>query len=242
MQLFFTLPVFVEQWVNTTPLLHGIKDFWPWLGEFLDNGKDAINPEMMLNMDAMFIVLFQIIISSIVTNMKPVRAMVTGFFISAIGIGLMFMFKNPLYIIVAILIFSIGEMTGSPTITAYIGLLADKDKKALYMGMSFLPVAAGNFIGGWLSGSVYQKLSDKITFAQRLAAENNLKIPEISKTFTQEDYINQLLQKMNMSSSQLTDFLWTHYHPEHIWYVFTGIGIFSVVLLFLFDKLIMKSK
>ena len=242
MQLFFTLPVFVEQWVDTGVLLQHIKDFWPWLGGFLDNGKGTINPEMMLNMDALFIVFFQLIISSIVTNMKPVRAMISGFLISAIGIGLVFMFNNPIYIVVAILIFSIGEMTGSPTITAYIGMIADKDKKALYIGMSFLPVALGNFVGGFLSGSVYDKMSDKIIMIKSVFAEHNWQIPKITEKFTKEDFINLASQKLNMTHQQLTDFLWNTYHPDHIWYVFTGIGIFSVVLLFLFDKFVMKSK
>jgi len=127
MQLFFTLPVFIEQWIDTRILYDGIHSFWPGFADFLanKNGTGEINPEMILNMDAMFIVIFQIIISSIVTKMKPINAMIGGFFIAAIGLGLMFVFQNPIYIVLAILIFAIGEMTGSPTITAYIGLIAN---------------------------------------------------------------------------------------------------------------------
>lgn len=240
-QLFFTLPVFVEQWVDTSTLLAGLKSAVPFLGNFLDNGQGAINPEMMLNMDALFIVLFQIIISSQVTKMKPVNAMITGFLVSSIGLGLMFFFHNPIYIVVSILIFSLGEMTGSPTITAYIGLLADKDKKALYMGMSFLPVAVGNFLGGYISGSVYQRMSDKVNILKKVFVQNNWQVPEITKQFTKNDFLNLGMQKLNMTNTQLTDYLWNNYHPDHIWYVFTGIGVFTVVALFLYDRLVMRK-
>jgi len=115
MQLFFTLPVFVEQWIDTSILYNALEKISPTLANFVGNGHGYINPEMLLNMDALFIVLFQILISSFVTKIKPVNAMVTGFFISAIGIGLMYMFNNPFFVIIAILIFAVGEMTGSPT-------------------------------------------------------------------------------------------------------------------------------
>lgn len=242
MQLFFTLPVFVEQWVDTSILYNAVHSFWPGFANFLGNGHGTINPEMLLNMDAMFIVIFQIIISSIVTKMKPVNAMIGGFLIAALGLGLMFVFNNPIYIVAAILIFAIGEMTGSPTITAYIGLIASKDKKALYMGMSFLPVAIGNFLGGYISGSVYGKMSDKLTLLQHEFVKRGFDVPVIDKNFTQNDFYNLAMQKMNMTAQQITDLLWTNYHPDHIWFVFTGIGLATVVALFIYDRVILKSK
>jgi dipeptide/tripeptide permease len=240
-QLFFTLPVFVEQWVDTSTLYKALYNFWPALAHFLGNEHGTINPEMLLNMDAFFIVLFQLVISSIVTKMKPVNAMITGFLIAAIGIALMFTFKNPMFIVLAILIFSIGEMTGSPTITAYIGMIASKDKKALYMGMSFLPVAGGNFLAGYISGSVYGNIGDKITLLQHEFSKHGWQIPKITKSFTKNDFLNLASQKMHMSQTELTNYLWKNYHPDHIWHVFIAIGLVTVVGLFLFDRLVMQK-
>ena len=242
MQLFFTLPVFIEHWVDTSILYDAVHSFWPGFADFLGNGNGEINPEMILNMDAMFIVLLQIVISSIVTKMKPVNAMTGGFLIAALGLGLMFIFNNPIYIVVAILVFAIGEMTGSPTIQAYIGLIASKDKKALYMGMSFLPVAAGNFLGGYISGSVYGRMSDKLTLLKQEFTKHSWEIPVIDKNFTKNDFFDLAMQKMGMNNQQITDFLWNNYHPDHIWYVFISIGLITVVSLFLYDKLILRSK
>ncbi len=243
MQLFFTLPVFVEQWADTSILYNALHALSPALARLFGNGHGTVNPEMILNMDAMFIVLFQILISSIVTKIKPINAMITGFFISTVGLALMFLFNNPLYIIVAILVFAVGEMTGSPTITAYIGLIASKDKKALYMGMSFLPVAAGNFLGGYISGSVYGAMSDKFRFLQVEFAKRNWAIPEINDTFSKNDFFHLAMSKSGLTESALNNFLWKNYHPYYIWYVFAGIGLATVIALFIYNRLILtKSK
>ena len=70
--------------------------------------------------------------------------------------------QNVLFTLVAILIFSLGEMAGSPKITEYIGRIAPHDKKALYMGYSFIPVFIGNVFAGIISGVVYQNMADKV--------------------------------------------------------------------------------
>ena len=237
-QLFFTLPVFVEQWVDTSILYNALHKIWPALANFIGNGHGYVNPEMLLNMDAFFIILFQLIISSIVTRMKPIRAMVIGFFIASIGVSMMFIFKNPLFTVLAILVFSIGEMTGSPTITSYIGLIADKDKKALYMGMSFLPVAGGNFLGGYLSGSVYQKLADKPTLLKHYLQNHGIQVPQGLKPHELMDYASQ---QLHIQPQQITDTLWNTYHPSHIWYVFFAIGMIAVVGLILYDRFIIRK-
>ena len=238
-QLFFTLPVFVEQWVDTKLLYNIFHNLSPGLAAFIGNQHGEINPEMLLNMDAFFIVLFQIIVSSVVTRMKPIRAMVIGFFIAAIGISLMFIMRNPIYTVLAIFIFAIGEMTGSPTITSYIGLIADKDKKALYMGMSFLPVAGGNFLGGYLSGSVYQKFSDKTTLLKDYLIKNNITPPSNLKP---NELLNFASDKLNISQNQLTDILWNTYNPGKIWYIFFAIGMIAVVGLIIYNYVINKTR
>lgn len=64
-------------------------------------------------------------------------------------------------------------MSSSPKITEYIGKIAPRDKVALYMGCSFLPMAGGNFFAGILSGGVYGSMSDKITLLQRYISEKD---------------------------------------------------------------------
>ena len=62
-------------------------------------------------------------------------------------------------VVLAVFIFSIGEMMASPTSQEYIGSIAPKDKVALYMGYYFIAVALGNLFGNVLGGIVYGKLA-----------------------------------------------------------------------------------
>lgn len=242
MQLFFTLPVFIEQWIDTKVLYDSLSNVSPWLAEKIGTPEGTIAPEMILNVDALYIVIFQLVISTIVMKWKALNAMISGIFIAAFGIGLTFMFNNPFFIFLAILVFAVGEMASSPKITEYIGLIAPKDRKALYMGMSFLPVAGGNFLGGFLSGNVYGGMSDKVTLLEKEFTAKGWEIPEITDTFTQTDFFSMGAQKLNIDPTQLSDYLWNAYNPQNIWYVFTAIGLTTVVGLILYDKFILKSK
>jgi dipeptide/tripeptide permease len=241
-QLFYTLPVFIDQWVDTTGIYHALASLSPGLASAIGTSQGTIAPEMLSNIDALYIVLFQVMVSAIVMRFKPLNAMMSGFIVSSIGIALWFITQNGFYLFLSLLIFGFGEMASSPKITEYIGRIAPKDKIALYMGCSFLPMAGGNFLAGILSGSVYTRMSDKITILKAEVVSRGLSIPVISDSFTQNDYINRACELMGLNHQQLTNMLWNTYHPSNIWVVFSSIGIGTAILLFLYDRLWLKSK
>jgi hypothetical protein len=214
----------------------------PRLASAIGTSEKNIAPEMIVNIDAFYIVIFQVLISGFVMRFKPINTMVTGFLICSIGIGLWFVTLNPFYLFLSILIFAIGEMTSSPKILEYIGRIAPEDKVALYMGCYFIPMAGGNFFAGILSGNVYGAMSDKITLLQREVAARGLEIPSISKTFTQNDFIDKACELMGMSHPELTTYLWNTYHPYNIWWVFTGIGLLTVISLYIYSLVLGRRK
>jgi len=241
-QLFFTLPVFIEQWVNTSGIYSWVSGFWPWLANFIGTDEGTVNPEMIVNIDALYIVLFQVLVSSLIMRFKPVNTIITGFLISSIGIALWFVTQNGFYLFLSILIFAAGEMASSPRILEYIGKIAPKDKVAMYMGTYYLPLAGGNFLAGILSGDVYTKMSDKYYLLSLEVQKRGLDIPAISDDFSKNEYLSRACELTGMSSTELTNFLWTTYQPSNIWMLFTGIGLSTVVLLFLYDRLLLKTK
>ena len=241
-QLFYTLPNFIDQWIDTSLLYDAVHNISPWLASVVGTEHHDIAPEMIINLDAGMIVLIQVIISTIVMRLKPINAIISGIIVNAIGIGLAFATHNPFYVIIGIVIFAIGEMASSPKFTEYVGRIAPKGKEALYMGTSFLPVAAGNFFTGFLSGNVYQSISDKTSLLKNEVAERGLQLPEISKEFTQNQYFDAAAKQMGMGKTELTQYLWDTYHPSHIWYIFSAIGVVTVIGLFIYDKFVLKSK
>ena len=55
-------------------------------------------------------------------------------------------------------------------------------------------------------------MSDKITLLKTEIAARGIHLPEISKQFTQNDYINKAANSMNMSNHELANYLWNTYH------------------------------
>jgi len=223
-QLFYTLPVFIEQWMDTGGIYIWLDNLSPSLASFVGTDKGTISPEMIVNIDALYIVLFQVAISALVMKVRPMHTMITGILICTIGIGLWFVTQNAAYLFLSIFIFAAGEMTSSPKILEYIGGIAPEDKVALYMGCYYLPMSAGNFFAGLLSGNVYEKVSDKLTLLQREVSARGLEIPDIGENFTQNDYFSRACQLMGMNETELTNYLWITYSPSDIWVIFSGIG------------------
>jgi len=238
-QLFYTLPNFIYQWVDTAMIYNWIHGFSPAIASAVGTKEGVIAPEMIVNLDAGFIILFQIIISTLVMRLKPVNAIITGIAVVSIGIGLAFGTNNGFYVIAAILIFALGEMASSPKFTEYIGHIAPKNKEALYMGTSFLPVAVGNYLAGFFSGSVYQSMSDKVSLLKIEMVRRGIEMPAISKTFTQNDYFKRAAELLHTDQHGLTQMLWNSYHPYRIWVLFSAIGVVTIIGLFLYNKFIL---
>ncbi len=238
-QLFYTLPNFIYQWVDTSMIYQWIHGFSPDMAAAFGTEKGIIAPEMLVNLDAGFIILFQILISSLVMRLKPVNAIITGIMVVSVGIGFAFGTNNGFYVILGIFIFAIGEMASSPKFTEYIGRIAPKNKEALYMGTSFLPVAVGNYLAGILSGPVYQSMSDKVSLLQRYVAKQGLHIPTISEKFTQNDYLKRAAELLHTDQHGLTQILWNTYHPYRIWILFSAIGVVTIIALFLYNHFVL---
>jgi hypothetical protein len=240
-QLYYSFPNFIVDWVNTAALYNGIHSFSPGLAEMIGSEPGSVALTLS-SMDAFFIIVFQIAISAFVMRFKPLNAMMGGILVLGGGLGMMFSFQNGWFVLLGLLIFSLGEMGSSPKYTEYVGSIAPSDKKALYMGSSFLPIALGHKIAGFLSGAPYEKVADKLFLLKEEVLKRGLSVPEIGDHFTKTDYFNDAARQMNFTQQQLTDFLWTGYHPQSIWIIFSSIALSAVVLLFFYDRFILPKK
>lgn len=237
-QLYYSFPVFVDQWINTAALYNGIHSVWPWLAEAIGTPEGTITAVTLGSMDAFFIIIFQLMVSAFVMRFRPLAAMIGGILVLAGGLALMFSNQNSWLILLGILVFALGEMASSPKFTEYVGRIAPEDKKALYMGTSFLPIAAGHQLAGWLSGSVYERIADNIYLLQQEVAQRGISMPELSDGFSKNDYFSMAAEKMGMTVRELTNYLWATYNPSDIWYLYSGLAVAAVVLLWLYDRFI----
>ena len=295
-QLFYTLPNFIDDWVNSSVISNWIIENVPFLKQsFVNENNGQINPEQFTNLDALMIIFFQIPISYFVTKMRHINAVIRGAIVATIGVGLTFYSGNVWFTIIGTAIFAMGEMMSSPTVSSFIALITPKGKEGLYQGTYFLPQAASNFLSGIIAGSLYQSWSDKLSLLKKEMAGRNIEMPEVvtkeqfieegskalnisisafekqfnlkaetidwavvkqsftefaaSKSininqvhfpFSKNEYFTLAEQKLGMNHWDMTNMLWETYNPNKIWYVIVGIGIFSIISLTLYDRLIIK--
>ncbi len=242
LQLYYSLSVFIAQWADTRIVYEHLQNFWPWLAHAIGEADGTIRAEYFTNLDALFIIAFQLLVSTIISKFKPVNSIITGILINALGIGLTFATHNGLFLFISLLIFGIGEMTASPKITEYIGRIAPEGKTALYMGFSFIPLALGNMMAGFVGGYVYERMADKITFIISEFNARGMAVPAISNDFTQTDLVAKACNDFGMSSTELTRFLWDKYHPSSIWMVLVGIGVVSALALMAFNYFVLSGR
>jgi POT family proton-dependent oligopeptide transporter len=140
------------------------------------------------------------------------------------------------------MIFAFGEMAFSPKILEYISRIAPRDKAALYMGSNFVPMAVGNFIGGLLSGKVYELTADKFSLLSREMEKWNVNLPAISDQFTLNDYYHRAAEVMGMDPGSLTDYLWLNYYPSRFGFILLGVGIATGLLLIVYDKILFRYR
>lgn len=198
-QLFNTLPNFIEDWVNSAVISNWLNENLPTLGNLLtQNGQ--VKPEWFTNIDALMIILFQISISFLVIKMRHINAVIRGAIIATIGIGLTFYSGNVWFTVIGTMIFAIGEMMSSPTVSSFIALITPKGKEGLYQGTYFLPVAASYFVTSFISGSLYQSWSDKLSLLKKEMLGRNIEMPEV---VTKEQFIEEGAKAFGVS---ITDF------------------------------------
>jgi hypothetical protein len=229
--------------------------------------------------------------------MRHISAVIRGAVIATIGVGLTFYTHSVWFTIIGTMIFAIGEMMSSPTVSSFIALITPKGKEGLYQGTYFLPVAASYAVTSFISGDLYQSWSDKLSLLQRemgkrnlempavvsreqfiengskaldmpitdfenkfnlksetvdwngvgksfnqLAQQKNVDVSQIHLPFSKNEYYALAEQKLGMNHWEMTNMLWENYQPNKIWMVIVGIGMFSIISLSLYDRLIIRPR
>jgi len=225
MQLWDLLPNFIDEWVDTSTLAPWYKMFSAsWL---LESGQ--VKPEMIININPWSIILLVIPISWLVGKINKVAAMVIGMLIALVGFVGAGLTGVGVVVALMVFIFTIGEMTCSPTFSAYVALIAPADKKALYMGYSNMPFAIGWFFGNLFGGFWYQAFSSKYDLAKRYLVDQADMARAAADKLSNDDALAAVAQHVTGSVEKLAEAqqaLWDMYHPYVVWIY---LGIFGLV-------------
>ncbi|MEI8347937.1 MAG: MFS transporter, partial [Pseudomonadota bacterium] len=231
MQLFDLLPNFITDWVDTSSvsiffgqLLH--KESWVAYGM----SGQQLPAEWFINLDAGVIIILMLPIGWFFGRMKAVPAMTLGIVVATVGLIVAGITMNPWFCLLGIFVFAIGEMIASPRKSQYLAMLAPPEKKALYMGYVNFPVGIGWMLGSKLAGPIYQFRGDKLTLAKRYLTDHLGFSPEQIKAIAPEKMTDVLAQQLHLGNArEATIFLFNTYHPQNIWWIFSAIGMASML-------------
>ncbi len=168
-QIFMTLPEYIRDYADTSDLIRSLTPVANWIvGVAQSLGADTsewgravlehgqVKPEHLINLNAFGIIVGQVAIAYLVRKLQPLTTIIVGSFVTVISFLLYLIGQGGWIIVVAVLVFSVGEMLASPRSKEYAGRIAPPDKVGMYMGYFYWCVALGNLFGGLLSGVMYQ--------------------------------------------------------------------------------------
>ncbi|GJQ64039.1 MAG: hypothetical protein SCALA702_30920 [Melioribacteraceae bacterium] len=162
-QIFYTLPLYIRDFTDTSDLMAAFTGLMSVIGldSLIEGFKSSmavngqVNPEYIINVNAGGIILFQVLISYLVTRLKPFTTIFWGVLITVVSFTILIFGTSGWVVFVGIMVFSFGEMMASPKSKEYTGKIAPPGKVGMYMGYFYWCVALGNLFGGILSGQLY---------------------------------------------------------------------------------------
>jgi MFS family permease len=123
---------------------------------------------LIISLDALTIVIFQVIVGYLVRNIRTDKAVLLGVAVSSVGILFMASYAAVVVVGIGIFLFAVGEMTYSAHFYKYLGDMAPKEQVGMYMGFAFLPIAVGSWISGAIGGPILNLARETIGSPQMM--------------------------------------------------------------------------
>jgi MFS family permease len=244
--LWDVLPKYIEDWVDTAPMvqcLFGVGGTHCGVWRFLlgmDESGRTIQPEGIVNINAGMIMITCFLFAGLGAKMRATTSMLVGTVLVVIALTLFGMTNLIGFAVLAMIVFSIGEMLASPKFSEFLGNIAPADKKAMWIGFSQAPILIGWTIEGKLGPQLYHIFSAKDEFARQSLVERGLSPAQVSEQAVPiGEAFNKLVQVTGESPEHLTQALYQSHHVGLTWYVFAAIGVASAVMIYLYGQWIL---
>jgi dipeptide/tripeptide permease len=249
-------PNFVTDWNDSSDVSQLIEKvpFLPdeWVVD-TDRGPQ-VPQELLINLNAVLIVLLVIPVSWAVRKMRTLEAMVLGMTMATAGVLVAGLTAAGGVFLVGVACFSFGEMLTGPKKSEYLGLISPPGKKGLYLGYVNIPVGIGGLVGAKLQGYFYGNFGEKAVLAQKYIVEHTELVPRgswdghvssldaVTGVPRTEAFV-KLQEILGLDATAATDLLWTTYQPgPAVWFPFAGIGGVAIIALIVFARMARRWK
>jgi len=245
--LWDVLPKYIDDWVDTAPMVQFLfgadgaqSGVWKFLLGMDDNGR-SIQPEGIVNINAGMIMLTCFLFAGLSAKMRATTSMLVGTVLVVIALSLFGLTNFIGFAVLAMIIFSIGEMLASPKFSEFLGNIAPSDKKAMWIGFSQAPILIGWTIEGKLGPQLYHIFSAKDVFARQMLVDRGVSPAQVTEqALPIGEAFKKLVEVTGESPTQLTHALYQSHHVGLTWYVFAAIGVASAVMIYFYGRWIYK--
>ncbi len=233
-------PIYFRDWVDTSVL---VQTFWGdgTPGEFakrfwvMNLEGTRIMPEGLININSIMIMLFCFAVAGYSAKLKAANSMAIGT-LFAVSAFLLIGGSNFAWLMVlAIVMFSIGEMLASPKSLEFLGNIAPDDKKAMYLGFYNLPFAIGSAVGGLVGLHFYGKYAAKETVSREALEQAGMASSDIAAIPVGEAF-DRLVIFTGQAPEVLTNQLYIDHNVGTVFFAFSTLGILAAAGLYIYGR------
>ena len=241
MYLYWDLgPLYFRDWVDTSTIVTSIwgdsspsefaRKFW-----VMDLEGTRITPVGMININSLLIMIFCFLVMGYSAKLKAANSMAIGTFLAAAAFILIGATNAAWFMVLGVVVFSLGEMLSSPKSLEFLGNIAPSDKKAMYLGFYNLPFALGGFAEGILGLRFYGEYAAKDTVARAALTDAGM-TAEAAAAVPNGEAFERLVALTGQSPEMLTDQLYAANNIGLVFYGFATVGIIAAVGLFAYGR------
>jgi proton-dependent oligopeptide transporter, POT family len=242
--LFDVLPLHVRDWVDTNQLVRFFfsagKVTNPTAKFLLGSSPDGsrILPEGMLNINAGLIMTTCFFVAYLGSKLRATTSMIVGTWFAIIAMLMTGFSVVGTVSALAICVFSVGEMLSSPKFNEFMGNIAPRDKTAMYLGFSQIPLAIGWTLEGKLGPMLYDRLASKERFARQMLQERGMARIQIDQ-IPEGEAFSRLVAFTQSSAANLTRLLYERHSVGTVWIIMAVFGLASVLGLSLYARFVL---
>jgi proton-dependent oligopeptide transporter, POT family len=241
------LPKYIEDWVDTAPMVSFFfgadgtqSKIWHFLLGMESNGL-RIEPEGIVNINSGMIMITCFLFAALSARMRATTSLLVG---TLLITGALAIFGATNFIgwaVLAMIVFSTGEMLASPKFSEFLGNIAPPDKKAMWIGFSHAPILLGWAIEGKLGPELYHIFSAKDEFARDMLVQQGWTLEAVGKAaLPVGEAFKKLVEVTGQTPAALTQQLYQSHHVGLTWYVFAAVGVASAVMIYFYGRWIQK--
>lgn len=243
--LFDVLPAHIDDWVDTSDIVRTLFGDHPTTNPvikfFVVMNKDgtAIQPEGMLNINAGVIMTICFLVAYLGGKLRATTSMIIGTLIASFALALSGWSKLGWISVLAIAVFSIGEMLSSPKFQEFMGNFAPADKKAMYLGFSQMPLAIGWTLEGKIGPMLYDHYASKESFSRDMLASRGMSAAAID-AIPQGEAFSKLVAVTGQTKEEITQILYASHDVGMVWYIMAAVGVVSAAGIWAYGRWVVR--